>query len=1000
MRKRFGSDTATGERHGRALVTTILAAVAGLALAAPATAATLLDTTVSTVGTHARSCFDRDLSEGDGIVTNAATVAEAGLVQARLTGDDGDDWDVAVVESESGRVVAGAAGFASDEVAEGFVLDDTAITVRACRLAGDGDASLQVSSTPTPEQPSNAFAAPKLVNVVTPTPEDEERLQSLGLDLTEHGGEDFLGVVTYGPSDLQRLEEAGFRYTIEVPNLTRQTLSNLEADASYRSSVQASGTPTGRTSYRRLFHYNEEMKRLADRNPDLVKPITLPFETYEGRRVHGIEITEDVDVDDGKPVFLMMGVHHAREWPSGEHAMEWAHELVQGYNGGDDRVVNLLENSRAIVVPIVNPDGFNTSREAGQLLGAGSGRTAAVGDTVVPGSDLAQIAAFPYEYWRKNCRFITGQEDGRCFGQQPSSGIAHAGVDPNRNYGGFWGGPGASDDPTAQDYHGPAPFSEPETQNVRSLVSSRQVTMLITNHTFSNLWLRPPGQAESPETPDEALYADLGEQMASENGYSNIKSFELYDTTGGTEDWTYWTAGGFGFTPEIGCLDKNEQTEDCVVGDFHGPYEDAVVAEYEGTTEEAEEEAMGAESGGNREAYFHAHEASFAPETHSIISGQAPGDATLRIQKTFRTDTWCSHPQRADDPEECEGEDQQPFRDHLESSMEVPNNGQFEWHINPSTRPVAQIATGREATGPPSDPEQFSGAPNPSAVPGGNFDTQNPNNWNDHPFTVPGANNAAIDNAKATVRIDWPTGASDWDMKIFVDSNGDGSSVGETREVGSSAQGAPGSEEEATFVEPALREGRKYVVRVINFAAFEPYQGTITYEGPDPPGSARVESWQLTCERGGEVITSQQLTIARDEQQELDLSACARAQGPDPGPGPGDRGPCDRSRRTIEGTGRSDTLVGTPRRDYILGHGGDDEVRGRGGNDLICGGRGRDHVSGGGGGDEVHGRRGADFLEGNAGADTLRGGPGDDKIRGGRGEDTVTGGRGNDDERD
>ena len=33
-----------------------------------------------------------------------------------------------------------------------------------------------------------------------------------------------------------------------------------------------------------------------------------------------------------------MGVHHAREWPSGEHAMEWAYELVNGYKANNARV--------------------------------------------------------------------------------------------------------------------------------------------------------------------------------------------------------------------------------------------------------------------------------------------------------------------------------------------------------------------------------------------------------------------------------------------------------------------------------------------------------------------------------------------------------------------------------------------------------------------------------------------------------------------------------------
>ncbi len=96
---------------------------------------------------------------------------------------------------------------------------------------------------------------------------------------------------------------------------------------------------------------------------------------------------------------------------------------------------------------------------------------------------------------------------------------------------------------------------------------------LITNHTFSNLLLRPPGlQAKGPP-PDEKVYKAFGKSMADENGYSNQKSYELYDTSGGTEDWTYYATGGFGFTFEIGLLA------------FHDIFADGVVAEYNGTSE-------------------------------------------------------------------------------------------------------------------------------------------------------------------------------------------------------------------------------------------------------------------------------------------------------------------------------------------------------------------------------------------------------------------------------
>ena len=61
-----------------------------------------------------------------------------------------------------------------------------------------------------------------------------------------------------------------------------------------------------------------------------MRPITLRNKTFEGRPVEGIEIATNPTARDGRPVFLQMGVHHAREWPSGEHAMEWAYELITG----------------------------------------------------------------------------------------------------------------------------------------------------------------------------------------------------------------------------------------------------------------------------------------------------------------------------------------------------------------------------------------------------------------------------------------------------------------------------------------------------------------------------------------------------------------------------------------------------------------------------------------------------------------------------------------------
>ena len=58
-----------------------------------------------------------------------------------------------------------------------------------------------------------------LVRVSTPTREDKDRLLTLGLDLTEHAGPDFVEVVTHGVVDTDVLHDAGLSYEVEIPDL-------------------------------------------------------------------------------------------------------------------------------------------------------------------------------------------------------------------------------------------------------------------------------------------------------------------------------------------------------------------------------------------------------------------------------------------------------------------------------------------------------------------------------------------------------------------------------------------------------------------------------------------------------------------------------------------------------------------------------------------------------------------------------------------------------------
>src|SRR5680860_1002594 len=663
-------------RRGRGLLVLGLV-LAGALFAVPgASAAELLSSEVSAADAESQSCIDGALSGAAGVAQRSVRPAVPGFVTARLSADSGD-WDLAIFEAATGKRVAGSAFWGSDEIAQGFVAGGQELVVQACRRSGAAEsATLTVESEAIPQRAPETIS---LVKVSTPTEARKEEISSLGLDLTEHGGNGFVEVVLHGDADARRLREHKFTYVTSIADLAARSARDSAADRRLRQSSSASALPSGRTAgYRRLADYNNELKKLAADNSGIVKPITLPLKSLTGYSVEGIEISTGVQRRDGKPVFLQMGAHHAREWPSSEHTMEWAYELVNGYKAGNGRVRRLMGEVRTIVVPVVNPEGFNTSREAASALNDGRG-----------GPDETPNLVFPYEYHRKNCRVNNPDgddpEQGDCVQPgQPNVGLSQFGTDPNRNYGGFWGGPGANPGGAApfgdyaQDYRGDGPFSERETQNVRRLVSARQVTTLITNHTFSNLLLRPPAIAAQGPPPDEPVYKALGDAMAAKNGYASQPSFMLYDTSGGTEDWSYYTTGGLGFTFEIGA------------SNFHPPYAQTI-AEYEGTS------AAAANRGGNREAYFTAMESTANAARHSTLEGTAPPGAVLRLHKDFKTSTSPVIDEN--------GETGAPilFDDTLSTVFDVPDSGRIDWGINPSTRPVAQ-AKGRQSTGSPSPP--------------------------------------------------------------------------------------------------------------------------------------------------------------------------------------------------------------------------------------------------------------------------------------------------------
>ena len=768
----------------------------------------------------------------------------SGFLTVRTAAADTGDWDLDLADAATGEALASSHGFGSHEVAQAYVTAGQRIAARGTRLDGAARrlrVSFQLFDVPLPE----SDGTPQLVSVKYGNEENLERLEAAGLDVTHdiRGGQ--AAVIVTGGTQLAALNALGLSYEVEVADLNRQAAAARAADARAAAAAGDSPLPTGREEYRVLQDYQDELKALAAGNPGLVKPVVLPERTFQGREIMGVEISKRVNrTDDGKPTYFVMGMHHAREWPSAETAMEFAHLLVQG-SDSDPRISDLLSRERVVIVPIVNVDGFVESREGGALgIPDPADSTGATPLQTVEG---VALLGGSFAYRRKNCDGAIPDGSVPCTLQW--------GVDPNRNYGNGWGGPGAGTDPITQSYRGTGPFSEPETQAVWEFTRERQITTLITLHNVAALVLRPPGLHDAGKAPDEVAMKELGDAMADATGYTSQFGWQLYDTSGTTEDYTYAAQGGYAYTIEIGPQG----------GQFHMPYQVGVVDQWTG------QPGTPSEGKGMREALLLAAENAADPAHHAVLTGKARPGTVLRVRKDFQTETSepCAYAQGylnssgGGTPLDCVGRlDKMAFDDKLESTMTVPKNGEFRWDVLPSTRPFVGARVESGALEPAGEPQTFAAEAGDAHPVPSDVDSEA---FAEREFTLTGDEDAV------QVDLTWALAPEDYDLELYrVLPDG-------TRVAAGDSGNAPGSFEQVTMSEP---EAGTYILRVIYYAApANDWEATIQplTAAPDvvvPTGE--TESFTFTCERAGTVLGSTEITIARGETTEVDLPQCAK----------------------------------------------------------------------------------------------------------------------------
>ena len=350
-------------------------------------------------------------------------------------------------------------------------------------------------------------ANPPIIDLVKVQIQDRpelKRLQQLASDIDEHSSDWLQGFKTIYADDAEQamLKAAGFNFQVVIENL-----SDYYAQRAARNRLTRHAITHSMGGFRTLSEIEQTLERLSKTFPNIVAKFSIG-KSYEDRDIWAIRISDHPNVyEPSEPTVWFDALHHAREAMSGESLLLFAEWLVNHY--AIDLTVTRLINSRNILlIPCVNPDGYEYNRQQHPNGGG---------------------------LWRKNRR---------------KHGNNRYGVDLNRNYGWEW--QYDSHEPNNGNYQGKAPFSEPETAAIRDLLVQQTPSMSVSVHTHGNEWMYPWGYTALP-TPDEDIFRTYAAKIVATNGYTTDTAWNLYGITrGASDDYHYGMHNSLAFTVEIG----------------------------------------------------------------------------------------------------------------------------------------------------------------------------------------------------------------------------------------------------------------------------------------------------------------------------------------------------------------------------------------------------------------------------------------------------------------
>jgi len=237
-----------------------------------------------------------------------------------------------------------------------------------------------------------------------------------------------------------------------------------------------------------------------------------------------LKISDNPQVEEDEPSLLYDAAHHARETIGPAVVLNFTQHLLENY-GSDPTITEAINKNQIWIIPLVNPDGYKIVTDSLEV------------------------------WWRKTIRDNNGNQQIDPF---IPDWIEPDGVDPNRNYGIYWGGDWNSAPWFRETYRGPSSFSEPCNRAMRDLMKSHHFVAELSYHSYGEIFYYPWGHnTVQYQTPDHQLFFALGAELAgmtpklASGNYAAQSSAQVFMLTGSTSDYAYGKHGIISFTVEL-----------------------------------------------------------------------------------------------------------------------------------------------------------------------------------------------------------------------------------------------------------------------------------------------------------------------------------------------------------------------------------------------------------------------------------------------------------------